>query len=443
MSKSLLALLTGSVALVACMVVSCQMPTQEIISNTDDSAINSVDNRAIINGLDTTKTPGQNFNLSTYSLQIPESNGSGGVKEVSGSALTTYTSSWFYTGTDGAMVFYCPDTGATTPNSHYPRSELRDKAEFTLSGTHTLSASCAVLAQPSTGQTIIGQIHGHLTGSEALKVRWNNGAVLVGFKKTIGATEEKIPVLTGVALGAKINYKVVTSGHTLTVTINNVTITRTYDSSWDADSLYFKLGNYVQDDTASGSVSRVAFYTVNGKPVAASPSPSPIASATPSPSVSPSPLPVYTVSNTGGWLNKSFTAKTASFTFKFNATPSAAASNSVVGLSKASASDYAGYACMVRFNPTGSIDARKGSAYAAATSVPYSAGVSYAFRVVVNVSAKTYSVYVTSPGGSEKTLASGYAFRTEQAAVTSIANWGAQVHPDYPGTLKISNVVIQ
>ncbi len=42
----------------------------------------------------------------------------------------------------------------------------------------------------------------------------------------------------------------------------------------------------------------------------------------------------------------------------------------------------------------------------------------------IDVSARSYSVYVTPPGGQEITLADGYAFRTEQAGATYLANWG-------------------
>src|SRR5581483_6801024 len=48
----------------------------------------------------------------------------------------------------------------------------------------------------------------------------------------------------------------------------------------------------------------------------------------------------------------------------------------------------------------------------------------YHFREVVNVQSHTYSVFVTAPGASEQTLASNFAFRTEQNTVTSLDNWG-------------------
>ncbi|HXB02004.1 MAG TPA: glycoside hydrolase family 88 protein [Opitutaceae bacterium] len=113
-------------------------------------------------------------------------------------------------------------------------------------------------------------------------------------------------------------------------------------------------------------------------------------------------------------------AQTGTFTATFDGTPSASPENAVVGLSKGAATGYTGIACIARFNPTGQIDAYNGTAYAAASAINYSAGGTYHFRMVVNVAANTYSVYVTPPGGSELTVGLNYAFRT---AVTSLDTW--------------------
>src|SRR5205085_8306185 len=64
-----------------------------------------------------------------------------------------------------------------------------------------------------------------------------------------------------------------------------------------------------------------------------------------------------------------------------------------------------------------------GGGYAAATTIIYSANTTYHFRFVVNVQAHTYSIYVTPPAGNEQTLGVNYAFRNEQAMVSSLNNW--------------------
>ncbi len=128
--------------------------------------------------------------------------------------------------------------------------------------------------------------------------------------------------------------------------------------------------------------------------------------------------------STSSWANTAFAAQKSGMSAEFDATPNAADMDGVVGLSTTAGSNYGSFAAMVRFNGSGTIDARNGGAYAADTNINYTAGTSYHFRIVANVPAGTYSVYVTPKGGSEQTLATNYAFRTEQAGTTSLANYG-------------------
>ena len=125
-----------------------------------------------------------------------------------------------------------------------------------------------------------------------------------------------------------------------------------------------------------------------------------------------------------GWSNFSFPTQTTNFTATFDATPSQSAADIVIGLSPTIAADYTDLGAIVRFNSSGTIDVRNGSSYGADVSVPYSAGTNDHFRMVVNLSTDTYSVYVTPQGGSEVALATNYAFRTEQATDTSLADVG-------------------
>jgi hypothetical protein len=131
-----------------------------------------------------------------------------------------------------------------------------------------------------------------------------------------------------------------------------------------------------------------------------------------------------TVTQGGPWQNTSFASQSGSFTVQFDATPSATGINSVIGLSNGAQTAYTGFAALVRFNPSGDIDARNGAAYAAATSILYSAGMTYHFRVTVSVTTHSYSVFVTPPGGTELTVGSNFAFRTEQSTVASLDNFG-------------------
>ena len=64
----------------------------------------------------------------------------------------------------------------------------------------------------------------------------------------------------------------------------------------------------------------------------------------------------------------------------------------------------------------------------------------YRVQMTVNVTTRTYSATVTPPGGSAVVIANNYAFRTEQASVTSLANIGASASI---GTHTTSGILLQ
>src|SRR3954465_13175031 len=97
--------------------------------------------------------PGGNFDLSVWQLQEPVGS-PGSPTTISSSRLqgsNGFQDSYFYTDkTDGAMTFWAPEKGVTTPNSNYARSELREMnangsaADWALAGTHRLSATLRI-----------------------------------------------------------------------------------------------------------------------------------------------------------------------------------------------------------------------------------------------------------------------------------------------------------
>jgi len=137
-----------------------------------------------------------------------------------------------------------------------------------------------------------------------------------------------------------------------------------------------------------------------------------------------STLPVCTGSDP--WSNNSFTNQTSTFTAEVDVMTSGDAMNGVVGLSDGAASSYSNLACIVQFDVDGLIRARNGSVYTTVTSLGYVAGITYHIKFIVYLSTHTYDVYVTPAGGSQVTIASGYAFRTEQASVTQLNNCAKQ-----------------
>ena len=105
--------------------------------------------------------------------------------------------------------------------------------------------------------------------------------------------------------------------------------------------------------------------------------------------------------STAAWNNTSLSSQTSTFSATYDDTPNAVNMDGLTGLSLNAASGYTSLAVITRFNPAGTIDARNGSVFAAINSVPYTAGVNYHFRLVINPAAHTYSAYVTPNGGSE------------------------------------------
>jgi GH18 family chitinase len=169
------------------------------------------------------------------------------------------------------------------------------------------------------------------------------------------------------------------------------------------------------------------------------PSPTPTPTTTPTPTPTPTPG-CLTATASSGFLNNPLTPLGGTVTFEFDATPSVSITDAVVGLSQNAQTAYTGFATLARFNSSGRIDARNGGAYAAASAIPYAAGVTYHFRLVVNVSTHTYSIFVTPQGGAEQTVGTGFAFRTEQGSVTSLNNWGLRVNTGAAGSTRVCGV---
>jgi poly(beta-D-mannuronate) lyase len=148
-----------------------------------------------------------------------------------------------------------------------------------------------------------------------------------------------------------------------------------------------------------------------------------------------------TITSANGFVNQAITNQTGFFSATFDASSSVSPANAVVGLSSGSPTAYTGIAAMVRFNPTGQIDARNGGGFTTST-INFAASTTYHFRLAVNVPARTYSAYVTAPGGSEQTIGTNLAFRTEQAGVTNLDHATLDVNASPGGSLTVSPVTI-
>ena len=141
------------------------------------------------------------------------------------------------------MTFWAPDDGARTGNSAHPRSELREElipnngnTNWTLDGTHILTATCVVSNVPSdTGNVCIGQIHEPNNKPDGSVSANNEQMILFDLSsKQIYAHIEvdgnagnsfsqTLVSGSGVALGKPINYTMSVVDGLLTIIVNNVT----------------------------------------------------------------------------------------------------------------------------------------------------------------------------------------------------------------------------
>lgn len=224
--------------------------------------------------------PSGNFDLSHWKLDLPINadgvlSGSNDAETLSTALLTGgFTNAYFYTGTDGSMNFWAPVTGATTADSNYPRSELREVPnptngieEWTGYGAHTLNVQDEVLQIPSSGEIIIGQIK---TDGQypVAKVEYNNGTVQ-GVVKTSASnqnSDDKI-VIVSISLSNSITYQMQMVNGLVTITINGTSNSLNAfqaDPNWAALTFNFKAGDYCQDNSgASNEGGRVAMYALS------------------------------------------------------------------------------------------------------------------------------------------------------------------------------------
>jgi len=127
-------------------------------------------------------------------------------------------------------------------------------------------------------------------------------------------------------------------------------------------------------------------------------------------------------------------------TIEYDVTPAATGIDGVMGLADTSTvvDAFTKLNMIVRANTGGTFDVIDGSAYHAATEVPYVANQKHHVKIVSNMTAKTYSAYVTPPGGSQALIASGYAFRTTAPAIDDIGKIVLKSTND--NELKVENV---
>lgn len=241
------------------------------------------------------------IDLSHWKVTLPIGNPS----EVKPPAILDYANNQYLQefmyndSTDGSLVFYTYP-GATTRNSSYSRTELREQMEpgsnsvnwkFSEGGIMEGTLAVPEVSKDDAGKDhriIIMQIHGRLSNAQrdligeddnnappVLKIYWDKGKVRVKTKvlkdKDVSDTEMlrtsswtdddgyNFPTLVN---DEKFTLRVEASFGKLSITLNG-NETKSYESEdlerWDVFENYFKAGNYLQTKD-EGSFSKVKYY---------------------------------------------------------------------------------------------------------------------------------------------------------------------------------------
>ncbi|MFC5232647.1 polysaccharide lyase family 7 protein [Pseudonocardia zijingensis] len=197
------------------------------------------------------KFPAELIDTSKWYLTLPTGS-EGSPDTVETKDLATYTSKWFQLNdSKDGVVFTANAGGATTKNSKYPRSELREMingenaAWDGRSGKHVMELDQAITKTPATKPDVIaGQIHGgdddvmqiHLSGAR-LTVKYADG-------------DKDVLLDPSYELGQRFRVKIESSGGKVKVWFNGNL--KADLPIYGAES-YFKAGAYVNSNTSKGA----------------------------------------------------------------------------------------------------------------------------------------------------------------------------------------------
>lgn len=246
------------------------------------------------------------IDLSHWKVTIPEGTGKGGAISVSPPGILDYATNetlkpfMYNDSASGSIVFHSYPTNATTANTKYSRSELREQMEpgndninWTFKQGGNLKATIAMdkVSKDKKGKyhkVIILQIHGRLTDEQRdligqkdnnappiLKVYWQDGKIRVKTKVLKYAAISSKGILYKEAWGddkgfnfeqevgfGKFDIEVKVSDGKLVVSLNKSEY-KVYKSNsikrWGVFENYFKAGNYFQSRD-EGSYAKVKFY---------------------------------------------------------------------------------------------------------------------------------------------------------------------------------------
>jgi hypothetical protein len=137
-------------------------------------------------------------------------------------------------------------------------------------------------------------------------------------------------------------------------------------------------------------------------------------------------------------VNNWFDRQNSPFRAEFDVTPSNGPVDGWIGITNGQQSISTGFASIVKFTPSGLIQASRDRTFEADKPISYSTGVTYRFRVEIDPVNRTQSLFVTPSGKSEEVIGRNYKFTGSQGDVTLFNNWGSFIETG-KGRLKVCN----
>lgn len=209
-------------------------------------------------------TPAGIINLTNWKLTLPA--GGDEAAEVNQPKLAQFRDPRYFhvDATGDGVTFRAPVGGATTGNSEYPRSELREMTDggkkqaswSGKSGTHVMTINQAITALP-TGkpEVVAGQIHDD--EDDVVMVRLHGSKLFVeGDGKQIGVLDPAYQ------LGTRFTVQFVATRGQIRITYNGI---KTVGLEHGGSGYYFKAGCYTQandDNGGEGSYGEVVIHAL-------------------------------------------------------------------------------------------------------------------------------------------------------------------------------------
>jgi hypothetical protein len=186
---------------------------------------------------------------------------SSGHVDIDPNALKTYAESPYYelgsTGTEVAFQVFM-NGGKTSPNTKYPRCELREYATGSTTvkaawnaatGRHIMRGRTKVIHYaPIKCEDCIAQIHDESDDNLQIRAEASSATGAQTWRLSINGTKVK-DLISGVALGQEVFWGIDLNNGVLTTSINGSVVDTRTPGYTSKSSYYFKVGNYAQQNS--------------------------------------------------------------------------------------------------------------------------------------------------------------------------------------------------